>query len=1008
MKSLSPEPGHQPVPAPAPAPADDEAIAIVAMSCRLPGGAVTPEALWELLAEGRDVISEFPRDRGWAAAAGDQMPVGGVLGDAERFDPGFFGISAREAVAIDPQQRLLLEMAWEVLERADIVPASLQGSQTGVFVGISPNDYGARMRESGAAPQALRGYLGTGSQPSVASGRIAYTLGLEGPAISVDTACSSSLVALHLACQALRQDECSLALAGGITVIASLSVFREMSPESAGSPDGRCRAFSAEADGAGWSEGAGLALLERLSDARRNAHRVLAVVRGSAVNQDGRSQGLTAPKGPSQERVIEQALSNARLSAADIDAVEAHGTGTTLGDPIEAQALLATYGRAHDRDRPLWLGSQKSNVGHTQAAAGIAGVMKMVLALQHSMLPKTLHARHPSPHIDWSAGTIRLLNEPVPWPGNGRKRRAAVSAFGISGTNAHLIVEEAPAAEPEPPAEPEPAAGRVPAEIALPVMVSGRSEAALRAQAATLRAHLASHPELRLSDLACALATTRSQFEHRAVAIARDTVTLDAQLAALASGQPAPGTATGLRNVSGKVAFVLPGAGQQWPGMAGSLLESSPVFRGQLHACERALAPYLDWSLLAVLSRQDGAPALDEVDVIQPALFAVNTALAAMWRSVGVEPDAVIGNSQGEIAAAYLAGALSLEDAAKVVALRGLATRKLAGQGAMVAVELEAAQIGDYLERFGPRVEIAAINSPDSVIVSGSAADIDELVKDLTAARILARKMRSGFASHSRQIDAIEEELRAGLAGLRPRESAVPFYSSVTGARLDTTALDADYWYRNLRQPVRFADASRSMLADGYCFFIETSAHPVLVMPLLQTIERSQGAAAVTGSLRRDEDSLACLMLSLGVMHSRGLELDWEAFFKPFRPHRVDLPTYAFQRERYWLQDAGRQDADMASAGLATPGHALLGAATTLADGGLLLTGRISVPQQPWLADYAAFGRTILPGSAVAELALAAAHHAGLDRVRGTHAGNDAGRADRGWHHRAAHRQRAG
>jgi mycoketide-CoA synthase len=970
--------GSPAAPISAPAAAADEAIAIVSMSCRFPGGAVTPEALWELLAQGRDAVSEFPRSRGWDAVGddGNQMPVGGFLPQVDEFDPGFFGISAREAVAIDPQQRLLLEMSWEALERAGIVPASLQGSPSGVYVGISPDDYGVRLRESGAVPATLKGYLGTGSQPSVASGRIAYTLGLEGPAISVDTSCSSSLVAVHLACQALRQGECSLAFAGGVTVIVTPAVFSEMSPESAGAPDGRCKAFSAEADGAGWSEGAGMVLLERLSDAQRNAHPILAVVRGSAVNQDGRSQGLTAPNGPSQERVIRQALASARLSASEIDAVEAHGTGTTLGDPIEAQALLATYGQAHTQDRPLWLGSLKSNLGHTQSAAGIGGLIKMVLALQHRVLPKTLHAGNPSPHIDWSAGTVRLLHDAIEWAGNGQVRRAGISAFGVSGTNAHMIVEEPPPAE-----EPSAKAAALP-EIPLPVLLSGRSEGALRAQAEALRTHLVSRPGLRLADLAYSLATTRSHFEHRAVVVARDTLALGEQLQALAAGKPAPGTVLGQRNVSGKVAFVFPGHGAQWTGMAMSLLGSSPVFRGQVEACEGALAPHVDWSLTAVLRGLAGAPDMDDVDVVQPALFAVTVALAAVWRSIGIEPDAVVGHSLGEIAAAYVAGALSLEDAAKVAALRGQALKQLAGRGAMAAVELPEDELLERLERFGDRLSIAAVNSPATLLVSGPTGDVDALVRELTEARVFARKVRIDYASHCGQIDAIEDKLRSDLAGLAPRASAIPFYSAVAGAPLDTTQLDADYWYRNLRQQVRFAAASQRLLADGYRFFIEASPHPALVLSLLQTLEGAEVPTAVTGTLRRNTDGLTCLLLSLGALHSRGLSLDWKTFFQPLRPRRVGLPTYAFQRERFWLEDHGPQSADVTSAGLATADHPLLGAAITLAgSGALVLTGRISLSRHPWLASYTVFGRVILPGSVFVELALAAAHRTGLDQV---------------------------
>ena len=956
-----------------------DAIAIVSMSCRFPGGVATPEELWQLLLDGRDAISEFPRNRGWDAEGerGGRAPAGGVLSGADRFDPEFFGISPREAIAIDPQQRLLLETSWEALERAGICPSTLRGSPSGVFVGIFGNDYGARLRNAGAYPAGLKGYLGTGSLPSVASGRIAYTLGLEGPAISVDTACSSSLVAVHLACQALRQGECSLALAGGATVMATPAIFSELGPESAGAPDGRSKAFSAGADGTGWSEGVGVVLLERLSDARRNGHPVLAIVRGSAVNQDGRSQGLTAPNGPSQERVIRQALANARLLTSDIDAVEAHGTGTALGDPIEARALLNTYGAGRDPGRPVWLGSLKSNLGHTQAAAGIGGLIKMVLALRHQLLPRTLHAHPATPHIDWSAGTIRLLNEAVAWTGNGHPRRAAVSSFGLSGTNAHLILEEAPAVPASSlvsPAGPRPAV--------LPVPLSGRTGPALRSQAGNLQAYLVEHPAVELSDLAYSLATTRTHFEHRAVLITHDTLELREELKAVASGQPAPETALGLGDVSGKLVFVFPGQGSEWTGMAHSLVESSPVFRDQLEACERALAPYVDWSLLSVLREQEGAPALDSVDVIQPVLFAVMVALAAVWRSMGVVPDAVVGHSQGEIAAACVAGALSLEDAARLVVLRSRALRRLAGQGAMAVVGLAEGELQERLSRFTQRLSIAAVNGPASSIVSGAAGDVDALVRELTDAQVFARKLPIEIASHCAQIDAIEDELRSCLAGLEPRESAVPFYSALTGARLAPASLDADYWYRNIRQPVRFAAASESLLSDGHRFFVEVSPHPALVMPLLETVEQAGVPAAVVGSLRRERDDLACLMQSVGALHSRGLNVDWSAFFHAVRPDRVDLPTYAFQHDRFWLEPPVPRAANVASAGLMAADHPLLGAAIELADtGGLVLTGRISLSEHPWLADHAVYGRVILPGSAFVELALAAARHTGLDRV---------------------------
>ncbi|WP_437952503.1 SDR family NAD(P)-dependent oxidoreductase [Sorangium sp. So ce296] len=968
------------------APSTGDAIAIVSMSCRFPGGVYTPEDLWALLRDGRDAIASFPEGRGWDtgtlydpdpdALGKSYTRQGGFLYDADCFDPGFFGVSPREALAIDPQQRLLVETAWEAIERAGITPASLHGTDTGVFVGVMYGDYGGRLAQ---APCELEGYVVTGSAASVASGRIAYTLGLEGPAVTVDTACSSSLVALHLACKALLQGECALALAGGVTVMATPATFIEFSRLRAVAPDGRCKSFSADANGAGWSEGAGMLLLERLSDARRNGHPVLAVLSGSAVNQDGKSQGLTAPNGPAQERVIRMALAQAGLAPRDVDAVEAHGTGTTLGDPIEARAIMATYGEGRPSDRPLLLGSLKSNIGHTQAAAGVAGVIKMVLALEHGELPKTLHAARPSPHVDWSAGTVRLLTEAAPWRPNGVPRRAGVSSFGISGTNAHVIIEEAPgdADASASAATAEASAGRE-----LPFVLSAKTEAALRAQARRLHAHVAANGELSLADLAFSLATTRSHFDERAAVVASDRDALLHGLDALARGEPAPEAVAASTVSSGKLVFVFPGQGSQWPEMASALLDSEPVFREQLLACEGALAPHVDWSLLTVLRHgRDGDASLDRVDVVQPVLFAVMVALAAMWRAMGVEPDAVVGHSQGEIAAAYVAGALSLEDAAKVVALRARAITRLAGRGAMAAIELPASELDRYLDGLDGRVGIAAINSPRTTLVAGDVAAVDALVSALSAAQIFARKVRVDYASHSEHVAAIENELLGDLGGISPRASALPIYSAVTGEKLDGQALDAAHWYRNLRQTVRFEDATRALLADQHRFFVEVSPHPVLSLALRETIDDAGLSAAVVPTLRRDEGHRARFLLSLAELHARGHRVVWSALFDAHRPRRVPLPTYAFQRERFWL-DAPRARADVAAAGLASAEHPLLKASVALAGSdGYLFTGRLSLAEHPWLAGHAVFGEPILPGTAFLDLALAAAHRVGLDAV---------------------------
>ena len=669
---------------------DSEPVAVVGMGCRFPGGITDPESLWELLAAGGDAISGFPADRGWDLdRLYDPDPdhpgtsyarQGGFVHDVAGFDPGFFGISPREALAMDPQQRLLLETSWEAIERAGISPAALRGSRTGVFAGGFSSGYGASLAGGPA-----EGFLPTGTATSVLSGRVAFTLGLEGPAVTVDTACSSSLVALHLACQALRSEECTMALAGGVTVIATPGVFVGFSRQRGMSADGRCKSFGVDADGSGWAEGAGVVLLERLSDARRHGHPVLAVIRGSAVNQDGASNGLTAPNGPSQRRVIRAALAAAGVRADEVDAVEAHGSGTTLGDPIEAQALLATYGQG--RERPLWLGAVKSNFGHTAAAAGVAGIIKMVLALRHGQLPRTLHAEDPSPHVDWSAGQVRLLTEPVAWPEAGCPRRAGVSAFGLSGTNAHVILEEAPAAWPSAEEAAIADADAAPAEHPVPLldadvvpwMVSGRTAPGLAAQAARLAAHAASHPDLDRADVAWSLATSRSVFEHRAVVLGDG----PAGLAAVASGEPHPAVIAGSvpAGGAGRVVFVFPGQGAQWAGMGRELAAASPVFAARLAECGRALAPHVGWDLQDVIEGAEGAPGLESAAVTQPVLWAVMVSLAAVWQGAGITPDAVLGHSQGEIAAATVAGILTLQDAARVVAVRSRALSRAGYRG---------------------------------------------------------------------------------------------------------------------------------------------------------------------------------------------------------------------------------------------------------------------------------------------------------------------------------------
>ncbi|MEV3993762.1 SDR family NAD(P)-dependent oxidoreductase [Streptomyces sp. NPDC049837] len=948
----------------------DDPVVIVGMACRFPGGADTPEALWDLLVAERDVIGEPPTDRGWdfdeiydddpesGRRGTTYVRQGGFLHEAAEFDAEFFGISPREAVVMDPQQRLLLETSWEALERAGIDPLTLRGSRTGVYAGLTHQEYASRLHE---APEEHEGYLLTGKSASVVSGRISYVLGLEGPSVSVDTACSSSLVALHLAAQAVRAGECDLALAGGVTVMAAPGLFVEFSRQRGLAADGRSKAFADSADGTSWAEGAGMVLVERLSDARRRGHKVLAVIRGDAVNQDGASNGLTAPNGPSQERVIAQALANAGLGVEDVDVVEAHGTGTTLGDPIEAQALLATYGQRTGAAEPLWLGSLKSNIGHPQAAAGVGGVIKMVKAMEHGVLPKTLHVDAPSSRVDWSTGSVELLTERRDWPEAGRVRRAGVSAFGVSGTNAHVILEEPPAA-PAPDA-PE---RRLPV---VPVVVSGKSGAALHKQAERLSAHVEHTPGLDLLDIGFTLAASRSVFDHRAVVLASGT---DEMLARLERS-----AVHGAASPLGRTVLVFPGQGTQWVGMGARLLEESPVFAARLEECGRALAPFVDFDLVELV-REGGA--LDRVDVIQPVTWAVMVSLAELWRSLGVVPDAVVGHSQGEIAAAAVAGALSLEDAARVVALRAqVIGRELAGLGGMASIPLPLVEVASRLTEWAGRLDIAAVNGPNSTVISGDADAIVEFVTLCQAEDVRARQVPVDYASHSAHVERIEAELLDVLAPINPRSAAIPFFSTVDGGLIDTATVDASYWYRNLRQTVRFEDTVRTLLDQGFTTFVESSAHPVLTIGIQETAD-----VVAVGSLKREDGGLERFLTSAAELFVSGVDVDWAALFEGTGARHVDLPTYAFQRSHYWAptSPAGTGDAAAARFGMVWEDHPLLGGALPLAASGeTVLAGRISLSAHPWIADHALSGRTLLPGTAFVELALHAASITGCSGI---------------------------
>jgi acyl transferase domain-containing protein/acyl carrier protein len=874
----------------------NEPIAIIGLGCRFPGGSDGPEAFWRALEHGTDAVREIPPER-WPREAipGNKPEVrwAGLIDHVDEFDASFFGISPREAESLDPQQRLLLEVAWDALEDAGQRPDQLAGSSTGVFVGMCAVDYVQRILERG--PTQFDAYCATGNLFSTAAGRLAYVLGLQGPCMAIDTACSSSLVAISLACQSLRAGECDLAMAGGVNLILAPLNMAMLAETQALSPDGRCKTLDARANGFVRGEGCGVVVLKRLSDALRDGDRVHALIRGWAVNQDGRSAGLTAPNVLAQQAMLRRALERARVSPEEIGYVELHGTGTSLGDPIEADALREVLGQPRRDGSSCALGAVKTNIGHLEGAAGVAGLIKVVLSLEHQAIPRNLHFRKLNPRISLEGTPFVIPTETLPWKRGARRRLAGVSSFGLSGTNAHVILEEAPQRASEVRPREQASAHLVP--------LSAKSPQALLALARAYHGHIAREDGEPLEDVAYTASVRRTHHAHRLAVVGRSRQEVTTALEAFVRDGAAPNIVRGQAPIAGRsrVVFVFPGQGSQWQGMGRQLLAEEPAFRAAIELCDQAIRREAGFSVLEELAADGARSRLDEIDVVQPVLFAMAVALAALWRSWGVTPDHVVGHSMGEVAAAHVAGILDIEDAAKVICRRSRLLRRIAGKGAMGQVELSLEEARSAVAGYEGRLSVGVSNGARSTVLSGEREALEEVLSALEKRGVFCRRVKVDVASHSPQVDVLREDLRAALRDVRPGRGRLSMQSTVTGSVVSGPELVGEYWARNLRDPVLFGPVVRALIEQGCGLFVEMSPHPILQVPVDGTLRELGRPGVATGSLRRGEPERASMLLALGMLYAHGLDADFRVLFAN-GGRCVPLPPYPWQRQRYWIE----------------------------------------------------------------------------------------------------------